>query len=184
MGVTAMRRRVSEGEPFGRMELAYIDPQGLSAVRPHDIPERDVDMPGGEADRRRACDHKRRFDRVLGCDAQLFLQLPDDGRPRVLARLDVAPGRQPKLRVPVVHQEDMPGIDDGEIRHQVLGRRCGLRKAEQSGARVDPRQRIGTVVILQGVHWNDGEEFVAYACAQGVGVGRQCSTPVPLLPPR
>ena len=54
-------------------------------------------------------------------NAEFFDDLALDGRERVLAGLDVAAGRQPQARQPVIAEQHAPGlpVDGQEVRHQM-----------------------------------------------------------------
>lgn len=66
----------------------------------------------------------------------------------MLLRLYVAASGKPELRIPVIYQEDVLFIDNGEVRNEMLWGRGRFCTAEQFGARIDPTERFCVVVAF------------------------------------
>ena len=91
------------------------------------------------------------------CDVEFLVELPARRVYWVFTELDMAPCREPPFRVPVVDQEDLLriGVDQYAVRHEMLGRRRWLCRANDLGGPVDPSQCIKSMVGLRPVERND-----------------------------
>jgi len=73
----------------------------------------------------------------------------------MFSRLDVSAGRQPKLRILVIHKKHPLVVYDCKVRHKVLGRNGRFGNAAEVGAGCNPRDRIRTVLCLDCIERHD-----------------------------
>lgn len=140
-----------------------VQGERLAAVTGEEEPQTHVGVPG--VDTHRAGHGQEGGPLVEGAavDAELLLGF-SAGRPRgLLARFDVAAGRQPQRGVDVVDQKDaaIRAINRYDVRHQVAWR-CGrLDPPVDVVSASQPPQHVGSMVSFQFVcRQQRGDEVV------------------------
>jgi hypothetical protein len=158
MRVGPFERQRVEREPAHLVELVRVEAQRSGSVARQHIPERNIGMPGRAAhglchrQKERLGEEKRR------ADPQLFRKLALDGRPRVLARLDMAAAGQPEAGLLMIHPQQARArpVEQREVGDQVLRRHVRLGDAAQRRARSDPRQGVRDMRLFEQIVWADG----------------------------
>jgi hypothetical protein len=155
-------RHLCEPEPLHCSEFSFIESDALTTLRANNIPQCNIDMARGKTNRWCASHHQRGFDFVVRKKAQLFLEFAQNRTPRMLVGLDMTARRQPQLCVPVIHQQNMITIDNGEVRHEVLRRGRGFCYTEKLGARINPGECVRQMFTLQSIEGYDCRKLGAY----------------------
>jgi hypothetical protein len=127
-------------------------------------------MPRRSSHRLGGGQHDRRVERIDELEPELLSQLARRRGSRMLIRLDVASGRQPKASVLVINQQHMLVIDNYEVRHKVFRRHGRLLQATQLRARVDPRKGIFNVRALEAIDRLDRRNLISNRAAHVGGL--------------
>jgi hypothetical protein len=115
MRIASMERNIRIPKPTDTREFLLIVADELSPRSRNHIPKRYVDMAGSQTYGRSACDHQRRSNDVWRDKPELLTEFACNCCTRVLARLDMASGRKPELRVPVIYEKNLAVVNHGKI---------------------------------------------------------------------
>jgi hypothetical protein len=115
MRIASIERYIRIPKPTYAREFLLIVADELSPRGRNDIPKRYVDMAGGQADGRRACDHQRRGDGVCRSKSELLAEFARNCFARVFVWFDVASRRKPELGILVIYEKDFASVNDGKV---------------------------------------------------------------------
>jgi len=110
-----MKRHIRISEPLNRREFLLIDLDALTPIDLEHIPQRHINMPGGQPYRRRARDHQGLGNLISGNNPKFLKEFAYHRFSRVLTRLNMATRRQPELRTFMIDEKNVVSINDGEI---------------------------------------------------------------------
>ena len=165
MRVTTENRRCAGMKPLHRAELLPIEFECKATIRPDHIPERNIGMARSDTHSLGTSQEQWRSWSIAKVQSQLLSQLPRHCDSRMLPGLNVPTAWQPKLCIPMVHEQHVVAIHQHEVRHEML-RRCGrFLNSAQLHTGVDPRKRIFTLRALERIERHYGCNFVTYGAA-------------------
>jgi hypothetical protein len=115
MWIASMEWHIRIRKPAYTSQFVFVVSNGLSSSRRDYVPKRYVNVACGEADRCRARDHQWFCDIMRSNKPKFFTEFAPHRISRMFPRLNVASGREPELRTFVIHEQDFPAVDHGEI---------------------------------------------------------------------
>ena len=110
-----MERHLRIAEPAYIRELLLIVVDALTPRGLDDVPQRYVNVPRSEADRRSACDHQRLGDVMLSRKIELLAELARYCFSGMFLWLDVASGWKPELRTFVIYEKDVASVNHSKV---------------------------------------------------------------------
>lgn len=129
-------------KPAYAREFMFIVIDALIPRCRDDIPQRYVNVTGGQADGCRACDHQWLGDFMPSNKPEFLEELAGNRFSRVFPWLDVTSRREPELRTLVIDEKNVLPVNHCKVCDQVFWRGCRFRSTKQRRARINPCERV------------------------------------------